>query len=63
MAQHIYDRFGKFPGTVPSILIMPYFQAQHIDLEFYDKFYQKGAYLRTHEWHMERWHTDDDTKR
>jgi hypothetical protein len=56
MAQHIYDRFGKFPGTVPSILVNIFLQAQHLELEFYDKFYTKGAYLPTHERHMERWH-------
>ncbi|AKB67957.1 hypothetical protein [Methanosarcina mazei] len=57
-AQHIYDRFGKFPGTVPSIFVMPYLQAHHLDLEFYDHFYKKGAYLKTHEMHMKRWHPD-----
>lgn len=57
-AQHIYNRFGKFPGTVPSIFVMPYLQAQHLDLEFYDHFYEKGAYLETHAKHMERWHPD-----
>lgn len=57
-AQHIYDRFGKFPGTVPSIFVMPYLQAHHLDLEFYDHFYEKGAYLETHSRHMERWHPE-----
>jgi hypothetical protein len=37
---------------------MPYLQAQHLDLEFYDHFYEKGAYLETHARHMERWHLD-----
>lgn len=35
----MYDRFGKFPGTVLSIFVMPYLQAQHLDLEFYDHLY------------------------
>ncbi len=30
--------------------------AHHLDLEFYDQFYEPGAYLRTHASHMERWH-------
>lgn len=55
-AQYVLDRFGKFPGTVPSIFVMPYLQAHHLDLEFYDHFYKPGAYLRTHAAHMERWH-------
>jgi len=31
-------------------------QAYHLDLEFYDTFYEPGAYLRTHAKHMDRWH-------
>jgi hypothetical protein len=56
-AQYIYDTFGKFPGTVPSIFTFMYLQAHHLDLEFYDKFYEPGAYLRTHAAHMARWHS------
>ena len=56
MAQHIFDRFGKFPGTVPSIFILTYLQAHHLDLEFYDHHFQSGAYLHTHARHMARWH-------
>lgn len=56
MAQYVFDTFGKFPGTVPSMLILTYLQAHHLDLEFYDKFYQPGAYLETHARHMEMWH-------
>jgi hypothetical protein len=55
-AQYIFDTFGKFPGTVPSIFLITYLQAHHLDLEFYDTFYKPGAYLRTHANHMRRWH-------
>jgi len=55
-AQYIFDTFGKFPGTVPSIFLITYLQAHHLDLEFYDKFYKPGSYLWTHASHMERWH-------
>jgi hypothetical protein len=27
-----------------------------LDLEFYDRFFKPGAYLRTHAEHMARWH-------
>lgn len=57
-AQYIYNKFGKFPGTVPSVFVMPYLQAHHLDLEFYDHFYEKGAYLETHSKHMEHWHPE-----
>jgi hypothetical protein len=55
-AQYIYDSFGKFPGTVPSMFTIMYLQAQHLDPGFYDHFYEPGAYLRTHANHMECWH-------
>jgi hypothetical protein len=57
-AQYIYDTFGKFPGTIPSIWTFMYLQAHHIDLGFYDEFYNPGAYLKTHADHMAQWHPD-----
>lgn len=57
-AQYIFDTFGKFPGTVPSIFIITYLQAHHLDLEFYDTFFKPGAYLKTHANHMARWHVE-----
>ena len=56
IAQYIYDTYGKFPGTAPTMLMCIYVQAQHIDLEFYDAHYREGAYLDTHRQHMARWH-------
>ena len=55
-AQYIFDRFGKFPGRVPSVVATIYLQAHHLDLEFYDAFYKPGAYLRTLVEHIARWH-------
>ena len=55
-AQYVLDRFGKFPGTVPSIFLLNYVQAHHLDLDFYDRFFKPGAYLRAHAEHMDRWH-------
>jgi hypothetical protein len=55
-AQYIFDMFGKFPGTVPTVFILNYVQAHHLDLNFYDRFFKPGAYLRTHAEHIPRWH-------
>jgi hypothetical protein len=57
-AQYVFDTYGKFPGTVPSMFVLTYLQAHHLDLDFYDKFYEPGAYLQTHASHMARWHGD-----
>ena len=51
-AQYVFDMFGKFPATVPSVFIMNYVQAHHLDLDFYDRFFRPGAYLRTNVEHI-----------
>jgi hypothetical protein len=55
-AQYLFDTFGKFPATVPSVMILNYVQAHHLDLDFYDEKFRSGSYLRTHAEHMEVWH-------
>lgn len=57
-AQYLLDTFGKFPATVPSMLVIMYLQAAHIDTDFYDAFYRPGAYLRTHAEHLRNWHPE-----
>jgi hypothetical protein len=58
-AQYVFDTFGKFPGTVPSVFLLNYVQAHHLDLEFYDTHFKPGAYLPAHAEHMARWHGAD----
>ncbi len=55
-ADYIYDTFGKLPGTVPTVHVLMYLQAQHLDTDFYDTFFAPGAYLHTHAEHQARWH-------
>jgi hypothetical protein len=55
-ASYIYDAFGKLPGTVPTVHVLMYLQAQHLDVDFYDEFFGPGAYLPTHADHQARWH-------
>jgi len=42
-------------GPDPMVLFA-YIQAQHIDLDFYDKYYRPGAYTPAHRDHMKKWH-------
>ncbi len=56
VAQYVYDKHNKFPGTAPTILMGPYVQAQHLDTDFYDAHFREGAYLDTHKQHLARWH-------
>jgi hypothetical protein len=41
---------------LPSVFLLNYVQAHHLDLDFYDRFFKPGAYLDTHREHMGRWH-------
>ena len=61
VAQYIYDKHGKFPGTFTTIVLPGFVQAVHLDTEFYDSHYKKGACLDTHAEHMQRWHNDPGT--
>ncbi|MCW5623829.1 MAG: hypothetical protein KIT73_03820 [Burkholderiales bacterium] len=58
VAQDIHETYGRFPSTVSPVTIAAFTQAHHIDLEFYDRFYADGAYLRTHAAHDATWHGD-----
>lgn len=55
-AQYLFDTFGKFPATVPTLYSLMFLQTHHLDLEYYDTLFEPGAYLRTHQEHLERWH-------
>jgi hypothetical protein len=55
-ASYIYDTFGKLPGSVPTVHVLMYLQAQHLDTDFYDELFTPGAYLQTHAEHQARWH-------
>lgn len=57
-ASYIYDTFGKLPGTVPTVHVLMYLQAQHLDTDFYDEFFRPGGYLQTHAEHQQRWHAE-----
>jgi hypothetical protein len=58
-AEYLYQRYGRFPaGTGPFRTVEAY-QAHHLDLDFYDRFYQAGAVTEAHRHHMEHWHSAD----
>ncbi|MEM3734792.1 MAG: hypothetical protein QW158_07590 [Nitrososphaerales archaeon] len=57
ICNYIYNTFGRFPATVDTMLCSLFFQAHHLDLEFYDKYYKEGAYTDTHRNHMNLWHS------
>jgi hypothetical protein len=60
VAQYIYEKHGKFPGTLTTMVLPGFVQAHHLDLEYYDTHFAPGAYLPTHANHMVRWHASGE---
>lgn len=58
MAQYVYDTYGRFPATAPTIFMRPLVQAHHLDIDYYDAQFGSESYLDTHATHLERWHPD-----
>ena len=48
VAQYIFDTYGSFPAFVDPMYMRLVFQAQNLDLDFYDKYYPPGAYTDQH---------------
>jgi hypothetical protein len=53
---YIYKTYGRFPAYFGPLRTTLAHQAHHLELDFYDKFYQPGAYTSTQAAHMEQWH-------
>jgi hypothetical protein len=56
VAQYVYEKYGKFPGTRSTIMLPGFVQAHHLETHFYDTYYEAGSYLETHARHTELWH-------
>lgn len=57
---YIYDNYGRFPAFLDPMFARLVFQAHHLDIEFYDRFYSEGAYTDLHRNHFRLWHSDMD---
>ena len=53
---YVYERYGRFPAYQPPFRTVLGFQANHLDLEFYERFYRPEALGETQRRHMSRWH-------
>ncbi|HEV8490228.1 MAG TPA: hypothetical protein VGQ58_10620 [Candidatus Limnocylindrales bacterium] len=60
---YVMDHYGQFPANYGPFRTLMAFQAHHIDMQFYDRFYKDGAYTDEHRQHLARWHPDVATER
>jgi hypothetical protein len=52
-----YQRtYGRFLATVDAMHLMWVMQAHHLDTDYYDRFFRRGAYGSTHAAHIATWH-------
>jgi len=54
--EYVYGRYGRFPAYSPPMSTLVGFQANHLDLDFYDKFYDAKALAEAQRQHMTHWH-------
>lgn len=55
-AEYIWKTYGKFPATIDPMEMNIWFQAHHLETDFYDRYYQPGAYHQAIKDHMAAWH-------
>lgn len=56
--EYVYRRYGRFPAYPPPFRSVLGFQAGHVDLSFYERFYRPEALSETQRQHMARWHRE-----
>jgi hypothetical protein len=58
--EYVWGRYGRFLAHWGPFKTVIAYQAHHLDTEFYDRFYTKGAYTDAHRDHFARWHGGDE---
>jgi hypothetical protein len=55
-ASYVWERYGRFPAYPPPFRTVLGFQASHVDVAFYDRFYRPDALAAAQREHLGRWH-------
>lgn len=53
---YVYRRYGRFPAYQPPLRTLLGFQANHVDVQFYDRFYRPEALTELQREHWREWH-------
>ncbi|MCX5725278.1 MAG: hypothetical protein NTX84_12360 [Nitrospirae bacterium] len=53
---YVYKTYGRFPAHADAFKTVIAFQAHHLDVSFYDKFYPNESVPQTHRDHLAAWH-------
>jgi hypothetical protein len=55
--EYVYHRYGRFPAYAPPMRTVLGFQVNHVDMDFYERFYRPDALSAAQREHMQRWHS------
>jgi len=58
---YVHGTYGRFPAFIDPIFVRLVFQAHHIDVDFYDRFYRGDPLADRHRQHLVRWHPGADS--
>lgn len=53
---YVNETYGRFPAFIDPMFVRLVFQAHHVDVDFYDRFYDGQPLTDRHRSHMETWH-------
>jgi hypothetical protein len=56
--QYVHDAYGRFPAYIDPMYQRLTCQAQHLDPDFYEKYYPPGAITGQHQRHFALWHPE-----
>lgn len=56
LCTYIWETYGRFPATIDPFLMTIWYQAQHLDVGFYDTYYPGEAVPDHVRNHMHLWH-------
>jgi hypothetical protein len=56
LCTYIWETYGRFPATIDPFLMTVWYQAQHLDVGFYDAYYPREAVPEHIRNHMRDWH-------
>jgi len=54
--RYVWDAYGRFPATIDPFLTTVWYQAHHLDTDFYDRYYPAEALPENVRTHLGRWH-------
>jgi len=58
LASYVWQHYGRFPATIDPFLMTVWYQAHHLDIDFYDRFYPRAAVPDHIRNHIREWHPD-----